>query len=432
MLYERWLQVVRARPDAFALRDLASGRHWTFSELAAEAAGGPSSPPGPVVFPQGLTAEFILILLRGWRDQRVVCPLEADQPTPVFQAAIPPGVVHLKMTSGSTGDPRWIAFTANQLAADAENIVATMGLRHDCPNIGVLSLAHSYGFSNLVLPLLLHGIPLVLAGSALPEALRRAAEGFTEMTLAGVPALWRTWNDADAIPRNVRLAISAGAPLPLPLERTVFALHGLKLHNFLGSSECGGIAYDRTDSPRSDASCAGIPMQGVQLSIGATGCLEVRGEAVGQSYWPEASRELADGCFYSSDLAEISSGIVHLRGRSNEQINVAGRKVAPEAIEAIMSSHPYVRDCLVFGVPTAWADRGDTIICCLTPRRGFQLENLKQFLLARLPAWQVPREWWVLDEIEASARGKLSRADWRRRYLSSGERLSTQAQFTLK
>ena len=48
-----------------------------------------------------------------------------------------------------------VAFTAAQLMADAENIVTTMGLRPDWPNLGVLSLAHSYGFSNLVLPLLL-------------------------------------------------------------------------------------------------------------------------------------------------------------------------------------------------------------------------------------------------------------------------------------
>ena len=52
-----------------------------------------------------------------------------------------------------------------------------MGLRPDWPNLGVISLAHSYGFSNLVLPLLLHGIPLILAPSPLPEAVRQAAGG---------------------------------------------------------------------------------------------------------------------------------------------------------------------------------------------------------------------------------------------------------------
>ena len=37
MLYERWQKVVRERQNEIALRDLASGRCWTFLELAAEA-----------------------------------------------------------------------------------------------------------------------------------------------------------------------------------------------------------------------------------------------------------------------------------------------------------------------------------------------------------------------------------------------------------
>ncbi len=156
----------------------------------------------------------------------------------------PKGCVHLKWTSATTGHARLIAFTAEQLAADAAQIVAAMGLRPDWPNLGVISLAHSYGFSNLVLPLLLHGIPLILAPSPLPEIIRRAAAQEPAVTLAAVPALWRAWHEAGGVPAQVRLAISAGAPLPLNLEQAVFAASGIKIHNFYGASECGGIAYD--------------------------------------------------------------------------------------------------------------------------------------------------------------------------------------------
>src|SRR5204863_8752858 len=109
--------------------------------------------------------------------------------------------------------PRLVAFTAAQLVADAQNIIATMGLKPEWPNLGVISLAHSYGFSNLMLPLLLHGIPLILVGSALPEAVRRAAATEEAITLAAVPALWSRWHEVDSIPAHVTLAISAGAPL---------------------------------------------------------------------------------------------------------------------------------------------------------------------------------------------------------------------------
>src|SRR5205085_9914829 len=138
---------------------------------------------------------------------------------PLAVRTLPSSFVHLKSTSATTGQPRMVAFTAEQLMADAENIVQTMGLCAAWPNLGVISLAHSYGFSNLILPLLLHGIPLILVGSALPEAVRRAAATEGAVTLAAVPALWGKWHEGDAIPPNVRLAISAGAALPLKLEQ---------------------------------------------------------------------------------------------------------------------------------------------------------------------------------------------------------------------
>jgi acyl-CoA synthetase (AMP-forming)/AMP-acid ligase II len=321
------------------------------------------------------------------------------------------------MTSGTTAAPRFVAFTDAQLAADAENIVATMGLRPEWPNLGVISLAHSYGFSNLVLPLLLHGVPLLLAGAPLPEIVLRAAATEKAVTLAAVPALWRTWHDADAIPRNVRLAISAGAPLPVSLEQNVFATHGLKIHNFYGSSECGGIAYDANSGARLDGSCAGAPMRNVNLTVGEDGCLEVRSKAVGQTYWPEPSPRLGDGVFHTNDLAEISYGLVYFRGRAGDQINVAGRKVSPESIEKILLGHPGVRECVVFGVPSSDAGRGETIVACVSATTQVAGETLKQFLLSQLPAWQVPREWWLVESLFASQRGKLSRAEWRKRYL---------------
>ncbi len=412
MLYERWRQIAREYRNATALHDLARGKRWTFDQLAAAAES--ESTPGPIAFPQG--QQFIFTLLRAWRSGQIVCPLEPGQTAPIF-SQLPPNCVHLKTTSATTGAPRVVAFTGEQLAADADNIVASMGLRPGWPNLGVISLAHSYGFSNLVLPLLLHGIPLILVEAPLPETVRQAATAVDAITLAAVPALWRAWHEAGAIPSNVRLAISAGAPLPVALEKSVFAAHQLKIHNFYGSSECGGIAYDTTSVPREDSACVGRAMQNVHLSVSDDGCLQVRGRAVGETYSPESSPNLAGGCFRTSDLVEIIEGSVYMRGRAGDQINVAGRKLSPEAVEKALLSHPAVRDCLVFGVPSVDADRTDTIVACVAATTPINGESLKQFLLEALPAWQIPREWLFVKSLETNQRGKLSRAEWRRKFL---------------
>jgi len=439
MLYELWRTVATQRREQLALRDLASGRQWTFGDLfaAGEAirVGG-----NDFVFPQGQSPEFILAVLAAWRSGKVVCPLEFGQ-TPPRVPKPPASCIHLKFTSATTGNARLVAFTAEQLAADAENIVATMGLRPDWPNLGMISLAHSYGFSNLVTPLLLHGIPLILTPSPLPEAIRRAAQGESALTLPAVPAMWRAWHDADAIPSSVKLALSAGAPLPLALEQEVFTKYRLKIHNFYGASECGGIAYDASETPRTDAACVGAPMKNVSLSVADDGCMEVRSHAVAEGYWcgevakdlvgrvtpcapfagaagrglPALPGILGGGCFRTSDLAEISAGLVYLRGRAGDQINVAGRKVSPETIEQVLLKHPQVSECLVFGVPSRDAERTEEIVVVAVSRE--HEETLRQFMLETLPAWQAPRHWWFVERLQTNPQGKVSRVEWRLRYL---------------
>lgn len=415
MLYERWQQIARQYRDEVALYDLSRDQRWTFAQLATVAEQSGES-DAPIVFPQGVCAGFIFTVLTGWKQNRLICPLEVGQETPFFQS-LPEKCAHLKMTSASTGASRVVAFKGEQLAADAENIVATMGLRRDWPNLGVISLAHSYGFSNLVLPLLLHGIPLILVESPLPENLRTAAKPFESITLAAVPALWRVWHEAHAIPANVRLAISAGAPLPLNLEKEIFSSTGLKVHNFYGSSECGGIAYDGTSVPRTDATCVGKPMANVQLELGSNNCLEVRSAAVAETYWPEPNEALVGGIFRTSDLVEFREGSVCLRGRAGDLINIAGRKVSPETIERVLLTHPEVKDCVVFGIPSKDAERAEEIVACVVTQGLSDSESLKQFLLSKLPAWQIPRDWWSINSLERNQRGKLSRTGWREKYL---------------
>jgi len=415
MLYERWRGIVTQRRNEPALRDLSTGHHWTFAELNAWSERiKPAS--DRIIFPRGIAPEFVASVLAAWRMGCIVCPLDSGQTPPPFPAP-PPDCVHLKTTSGTTGAARAIAFTASQLAADADNIVASMGLRPEWPNLGAISLAHSYGFSNLVLPLLLHGIPLFLLNTPLPEALRRADLGRTSLTLPAVPALWRTWHEAKAIPSSVKIAISAGAPLPLSLEQEVFDDTGIKIHNFYGASECGGIAFDRTLVPRSDPSVVGASLENVSLCVDEAGCLIVRGRAVGETYLPEPDSALMAGVHRTNDLAELRDGVVWLKGRAGDLINVAGRKVRPESIEQALLKHPLVADCLVFGVPAADAGRAEDIAACIVVQSPVSIETLREFLVSELPAWQVPREWRMVDSLQANQRGKLPRAEWRRWFL---------------
>lgn len=53
--------------------------------------------------------------------------------------------------------------------------------------------------------------------------------------------------------------------------------------------------------------------------------------------------------------------------------------------------------------------------CIVVTSRGAG-DELRRSLLARLPAWQVPRKWWFVDSLSANSRGKLSHGEWRDRF----------------
>ncbi len=420
-LYQRWLETCAANRKSWAIRDRVADREWTFGELAEALAARSRWAPGSwqVATPQAGMVAFVLQTLQAWRDDAVLVPLESESEAPAAWPDLPAGGAHVKTTSGSTGEPRRVVFTAAQLAADHDQIRAGMRLRNDAPNLAVISPAHSYGFSNLVLPLLLSGMPMIVPGDPLPGTLRRVlAENEEPLTLPAVPVMWRAWQRAGLLAEfRCALAITAGAPMPLELEVEIFERARLKVHNFYGASECGGIAFDDRDEPRASATEVGRPMQAAQVSVDADGCLEVRGPAVALGYaGGEDDDRLRDGVFRSGDLARIEDGRVFLEGRATDTIHVAGRKVAPQVIEAALLRQPGVRHCVVFGIASDDPARVQDIIACVNTEDSVTLEALQRGLGQTLPAWQIPRRWWQTAELAPDLRGKISRAFWRERF----------------
>ena len=123
-----------------------------------------------------------------------------------------------------------------------------MGLREDDLNYGVVSFAHSYGFSNLITPLLCRGVPLVAGTDIMPRALVMVSPPAAQRCFAGVPGIFRALAEVDGTSNSLRLCISAGSPLSREVAAKFLTNWKLKLHSLYGSSECGGICYDSSES----------------------------------------------------------------------------------------------------------------------------------------------------------------------------------------
>lgn len=392
MPYLRWLETARRFADEPAVFD--GDEVLSFAALARLAESAPSVDRPVVARTGGIS--FLIDLLRAWRDGQAAIPVEKEAPEPQLRRQPPAGIHLVKYTPGAAGIPRGIFVTGDQLAADAARLVAAMGLQPGEPNLAVISLAHSYGFSNVVLPLLFHGVPVRMVAVPFPRVLEDAMRRHPSVVLPAVPPMWRAWLRSGVLrDAPVRLAISAGAPLPLELEQSVFDDCGLKIHNFYGTSECGGIAYDSSESPRPDAGLLGTALDGVDVSIHESGRLLVRSDAVADSYEiPRDDDLLGGGAHLTRDLATIdAAGLIRLTGTTGGAINVAGRKVSPSKVEAAILATGLATAVRVSAIPSADPERHEEIAAEIKLSPGISLDQLKSAAAETLQSWEIPRHW---------------------------------------
>lgn len=409
MLFSRWLETVSRFRHAPALFE--GGRSLSFADLAERLASLRTATT-PVIA-RGTVEEIALAVLQAWRDGQPVLPQEMSAALPDLPSQLPTGTAHLKLTPGIEGKPRAVFFTAEQIAADADRLVAAMDLRPDIPNLAAISVTHSYGFSSILLPLLLHGVPVHAVEVPFPKVMTDAIDAHDAVVLPAVPSMWRAWHRAGFLrPEKIALAVSAGAPLSLELEHAVFANGGLKLHNFYGASECGGISFDASTTPRTSAADLGTPLDGVAVTLDPSGRFHIASTSVALGY--EAARDgevLGGGAFLTQDHGRIEGGHLLLESSGAESINVAGRKIGPAKIEAALMATGLLEKARVFGIPSQDPERVEEIAALVLLRSG-SLDELRQAAAAALAGWELPRHWIADADIRI---WDLSRADLKKR-----------------
>ncbi|MBS0630536.1 MAG: acyl--CoA ligase [Verrucomicrobia bacterium] len=443
-LLAAWEKTLRRHADRPAVVQAGDGRTATFSQLAAGAAAwraahirGDELRGRAVVLalPNGLAwLEIFLALLQAGA---VVVPLDAAEPAeaqrrmaeavraaawwdgarlvplPGARCYRDPAVCLIKLTSGSTGGPRALVFTAAQLLADTCHIMATMGLTSRDRNYALIPFGHAYGLGNLVVPLLAHGVPLVCGSAPLPHAMAEDFARWQPTVFPGVPPLWRAVVAADAKLSGLRLGISAGAPLPVETARGFAEKFGGRLHGFYGSSETGGIAYDATG----DATLAGgvgRALRGVKLKMLRGQRVQVSSAAVHTH--GNRRRSGRHGAWVMPDrVARDAQGRLTVLGRRGLTVKIAGRRVNLAEITERLRQLRGVTDVWVGVREGPEPVLGAALATARTP------VDVRAELAAGTAAWRIPKHLVTLPAFPTTARGKTDTAALRARvFLSRG------------
>jgi acyl-CoA synthetase (AMP-forming)/AMP-acid ligase II len=423
-LWIKWQQTARREPAKTAVIEANSGREWRAEELTARAQLLASSLADfragqRVAFQLPNGPEWLALFLALQARGLAAVPLDGGMPiggaldlarqakaTAVFaggvwhdldRAAPRTRAACVKITSGTGAEPKAIACRAEHLLADGRNVTKAMSIRAGDRNLSVIPLGHSYGLGNLVMPLILQGTALVTAAEYLPRQLVDWIARYRVTVFPGVPALFRV---LAALPpgsdlARLRTAISAGAMLTPETARAFQARFGVKIHNFYGSSETGGISYDRTGAASLSGRSVGKPLGGVRVTVRA-GRITVASAAVAA---PGGKWRLPDRGEWNG------RGELVLLGRAGLEANIGGKKVHPLEIERALRSIAGVSDTHV------WLEhRGGRDLLAAAVETALTRVKIEQALAEKIPPWKMPKRLVVLAELPRTARGKLDLA----------------------
>jgi long-chain acyl-CoA synthetase len=342
-----------------------------------------------------------IALLAGFLTGLPVQVVEADRSRRVPTRPPPAGTALIKQTVGSSGHRRCQFFSFSQIAADVDRLFQALSLRDQGVAVAAISVAHSYGLTTTILPMLLHGVPVHWLPTPFPGGVEAALSQHERVFLPGVPAIWKAWLTAGLEVSQVALAVSAGSPLSLSLEEQVRDKLGLKLHTLYGASECGAISYDAGEGPRSNATGMGTLLPGVTARVGHEGRLLVKSDAVGLGYdEPLPGEVFGRGQHLTWDQVRLTPAGLDFLGCLGAGINVASRKLSPEEITERIRAATGVRHIRVYGDRSRDSERVQDIVANLDIPPADLTPAFKAKACASLAPWEVPRRWHT-DRIAA-------------------------------
>ncbi|WP_432816623.1 class I adenylate-forming enzyme family protein [Sulfitobacter sp. JB4-11] len=334
-------------------------------------------------------------------------------------------VAVLLYTTGTTGDPKGVMLTHDNLRFGG---MASANLRGMTPQdliYGVLPITHVFGLASVVTASCFAGATVRLEARFSAARLFAALQDGVTL-LSAVPqmhALLMQYTKEQGLTAlgsdKLRYVSSGAAPLDPAWKRKAEAFYGVALQNGYGMTETtAGICATRSAIGDPDTS-VGPPLPGVEVRIddtvegGSPGEGEVltRGGHVMKGYYrnpDETQRVLdADGWMRTGDLGKIDdAGLLHILGRSKELIIHGGFNVYPPEVEAALNDHPQVIQSAVIGRMI----KGDEQVLAfvqIAEGDAPEVEELKAYVGARLAGYKRPSQIILATSLPAAPTGKI-------------------------
>ena len=339
-------------------------------------------------------------------------------------------VADILFTTGTTGAPKGVALSYNNLSAAARNINAFIGNTSSDVELLALPVSHSFGLGRLRCSLS-KGATVVMLGT-----FANVKKFFKEMArcqvtmFAMVPASWgfikkMSGKYIGKFADQLKFIEIGSSFMPVEDKELLMSLlPKTRICMHYGSTEASRSAFMEFHTYKDNLLSIGkaspnveikiFTSQGTPAALGEEGEVCVKGEHVTCSYWNETPERFAsdfyDGYFRTGDCGTMDAeGNIYLKSRIKEMINVGGKKVSPMEVEDILNTIPGIKESACIGIPDPGIVLGEVVKAFIVADDTLSDEEIMQQLRPQLEVYKLPVEIERINAIPKTGSGKIQR-----------------------